>query len=201
MVSTCPACNQQTTHDDNDFEVVCKCGNRFNPFMLSNSDIPMMEPGVGSLNEHPEPPVSVTPAPNYQESASAFEELREFGENLIGGDPGPVVTAPTTPIPSSPGASAPRPAAVSVEGIAGDCLMTAGEQLSGFTVDAYLSPLSVASDLNLQGGDPLKPAFEALWNQAQGLGANGVVALRWAMTPDASKVLLSGTPVRVTKQG
>jgi len=199
MVSTCPACNAQTTHDDNDFEVVCKCGNRFNPFMLSGSDIPMMEPGMGQSHEEP---VQVNAQPNYQEASSAFEELREFGENLISGDAGPIVTEPTTPIPSATPKPAARPATPSAfEAVSSDCLMTAGEQLSGYVVDAYLSPVSVASDLNMQDGDPLKPAFDALWNQAQGMGATGVVALRWAMTPDATKVLLSGTPVRVTKQG
>jgi len=213
MTSTCPGCNKQVEHEDHLFEVECTCGNRFNPFMLnSNMDIPPMEPGgMGMLDEHePEPPPPSAPPPeieapteppqeslvSFEESAAAFQEVREFGETLVSGNL-PEIKSP----PPSPGLpQATRTAATGVP-ISGDCLMTAGEQLSGYAVESYLPPVSVASDLNLQGGDPLKPAFEILWNQAKAAGANGVVALRWAMTPDASKVLLSGTPVRVTKLG
>lgn len=207
MVSTCPACNQQVNHDDNLFEVKCACGNLFNPFMLNNNlDIPPLEPGGMGVHEEPppaappiEPMVELTPEPpaaNYDESNAAFQELREFGENLADGnvppDPSPAAAAPAEPV------SAPAPRIPS-GAVSGDCLMTAGEHIDGYRIDAYLPPLSVASSLNLEGGDPLRPAFDLLWEQAQSQGANGVLALRWVMTPDARKVILSGTPVRATK--
>ena len=162
--------------------------------MLNNLDLPPLEPGGTIVNEPPPQAAPPLVEANFTESSSVFQELREFGENLVGG-----VESPAAPIVIPPEPSvAPRDSTlpnVNNE----ECLMTAGEQLPGFRIDAYLAPLSAASALNLAGGDPLRAAFDVIWAQAQALGANGVVGLRWAMTPDASKVLLSGTPVRVTK--
>ena len=73
MVSTCPSCKNQITHEDYLFEVACECGMRFNPFYDASGP-----------NEIP-PQVEAEPesaAPNFSESRTAFQEIVQFGETM-----------------------------------------------------------------------------------------------------------------------
>lgn len=80
----------------------------------------------------------------------------------------------------------------------GTWLMTSGDVLQNHTIQEYLSPISVLSAL-VPGDNPMAPAFTALRAQAAKLGGNGVVAMRWSLSGDASKVLVSGTAVKCAK--
>lgn len=184
------------THEDHLFEVQCECGTRFNPFL---GDFPPPDTEPKLMNENPAEMAMGQPA-NFQESSVVFQELRDFGESLV---PGGASVAPT-PAPiavktAAPRATAPVSRPVVDSALSQDCLMTAGDSLPGYEIQGFLPPLSVAADLDLNGSNPLKPAFELLWTQAKSSGANGVLALKWSLTPDASKVILSGTPVRCQK--
>lgn len=135
---------------------------------------------------------------NFAESTAAFNELREFAEALIPGAPEPSVM--TTPPAITEAVSSQSSAPLAAPNFsASDYPITAGDTLQGYQVTQYLSPLSVVSELNLAGGDPLKGAFDALSKQAKQNGANAVVAVKWSITPDGRKVILSGTPVRCVK--
>lgn len=203
MLSTCPTCLDQVNHPDHLFEVECKCGSKFNPFMSTDMspEEPTGEPSRMNENQDASPLTDANVGGEFKESSAVFAELIEFGEGLSavgmaveksgtradsGGAPTPVETK------AAPPARAAASAAVPMDG---DCLMSAGDSLQGYAVEAYLPPLSVACDLDLSGADPLKPAFDLLWSHAKEAGANGVLALKWSLTPDATKVILSGTPV------
>jgi uncharacterized protein YbjQ (UPF0145 family) len=78
--------------------------------------------------------------------------------------------------------------------------MTTGDTLHGYTIETYLDPVSLLADIDAAGADPLKGAFEALSTAARNLGANGLLGLRWVPSSDMSRVMVSGIPVRCTKQ-
>ncbi len=201
MQSTCPSCKNQIEHEDFLFEVVCdKCRTRFNPFMqqmdLPAEGIPGLTPAAAEPSEMAEPP-----GENFAESNAVFQELRQFGETLeepaepkneLGGaEPGAV--------PSAKSASSARSAPVMVA-VATDCAITTGDTLQGYVIEAYLEPVSVLADLEAGAPDPLKSAFEQLSGQAKNQGGNGMLGMRWALSPDMTKCLISGIPVRCTKQ-
>ncbi len=183
MLSTCPNCKKEIEHEDFLFEVQCQCGSRFNPFM--------------SMSEETPAEVVATPVwenkdstPDYSESQSVFSELKEFAE-----------TGAVTPPPSPPNATAELdslPGATnSVEAL--DAILTAGDSLPGYQIDRYLPPVSAVAALDASEPNPLRPGFNALWSQALQCGANGIVAVRWVLSPDGTRVVLSGTPVHCSK--
>ncbi|MBM4317924.1 MAG: hypothetical protein FJ116_10650 [Deltaproteobacteria bacterium] len=145
---------------------------------------------------------------DYSESESAFAELRNFGEALSSlGDSNtqipsqpdniaPKTTAPPTlvsPMPSIEVATIQPPPGNS------ECMITAGELFSGFHIETFLEPVSVWSPTTLDSEDPLRQGHQVLAQRALQMGANGVVSVRWSFTPDGSRILLTGTPVKCRK--
>ncbi len=196
MITPCPQCKKQVEHEDFLFEVVCDCGARFNPFM-NMTDIPPLD-GV----EMPAVAAAASPEPeNYAQSQAVFAELKDFAEGNLA-DIGEVgeVGKPAAVADLNP---SPFPAAVETKFAPvpeGETILTAGDGLPGYRIDAYLPPISALCELQAIS-NPLAKGFEALSSEAAARGANGVVAVRWILSPDGTRVVLSGTPVRCTKEG
>lgn len=205
MVSACPACLTMVTHEDHLFEVKCgECGTRFNPFVAAGegSEAPSNDlsgPGV-DLGGASLGPTAMEGAAgtDYSESNAAFQDIRDFGEGLVSNEPVP--KAPTPPSNGSRATPAKAPVGATSAGsaISADCLVTFADTLQGFQVDSYLTPISALLDLDVSSTNPLGPVFESLWNQAKAGGATAVLSVRWSFSPDGTKVLASGTPVRCT---
>ncbi len=190
MLSNCPQCKKQIEHEDFLFEVICDCGTRFNPFM-GITDIPGLD-GVTppAAPEWKEPVVATV---DYSESQAVFNELKNYAEDGAT----PTSTAPVqAPVAPTSTATAPR----SAPSTSSDAIMTSGDGLPGYRIEAYLAPLSASAPLDVQQSNPLRAGFDALWAQAENSGANGIVAVRWVLSPDGSRVVLSGTPVQCSKE-
>lgn len=200
MLSTCPSCLTQVLHEDGVAQLNCECGETFSPFL-----IPVAEAHTGL-----QAPIMAMGENKYLESEAAFAELRDFGETLGDVLSSPAVSAPeaqraasdeqATPqvqMPNSPSASLntfPTPGPLTSQ-----CMITAGDSLAGFGIDTFLPPISVWTPTSLEADDPLAPAYNSLSQKADQLGANGVVSVRWSFTPDGSRILMNGTPVKCRK--
>ena len=189
MKSKCPTCKKEHDHEDFLFEVVCSCGIRYNPFMQDTGGGPAAEStplqelsadsGGGGLQ-------------NFSESNAAFQELREFGEGMGGGEP----TAPSPKPSPSQSSSRSSGASTTISVTVGDEMaMTCGETLAGRQIEAVLTPVSAAADWDAGSEDPLAQVFTALWKRALSRGGNGIVGLRWSFSPDG-KVVAAGTAIR-----
>jgi hypothetical protein len=163
---------------------------------------PAAEPAPSFLDLTPPEPVTMGAEPTsmggsgggeFAEATAAFAEIRDFGETLE--DKGKA-KAQAKSAPQASNEAQPVPTPVLKSG--GHLLMTSGDLLQNHTIVEYLSPVSVLSAL-APGDNPMQPAFVALRDQAARLGGNAVVALRWSLSGDASKVLVSGTAVKCTK--
>ncbi len=215
-------------HDDGINQLRCECGNHFSPFLDAtptlgaDSNSPLMAMGekhtftgvpVISEVENPSSDVAAgTPTfSDYSESEAAFAELRSFGEDLGSLEidsqvkPTPKVPIETeTSLPSTPNSTpivtTAQSKISSVEVGFPNCLITAGDQLSGYEIEAFLPPISIWCSTAVETEDPLKGAHEILSQRASHIGANGVVSVRWSFTPDGSRILLTGTPVKCRKQ-
>jgi len=195
MVSACPACLTMVNHEDHIFEVQCsECGTRFNPFLPSEG-MPEPQPNLGP---GPSTMAGLTAdLSGFNESTNAFREIRDFGETLGKS----VIPQPTksTPRPSSaPDKSTSLSTPAELDGE--DLLATSGDTLQGYTIDAYLPPISTITEFDAAAQNPLKTLFGSLRIQAKGVGATAVLSVRWAILPDGTKVVASGTPVRCSKQ-
>lgn len=222
MLSTCPNCLNQILHEDGVLQLKCECGEQFSPFLAPTEDshlsqnFQLMSMGQQNPLDHQsslqpfEGKNDVAPSSpsDYSESESAFAELRNFGEALSSlGDSNtqipsqpdniaPKTTAPPTlvsPMPSIEVATIQPPPGNS------ECMITAGELFSGFHIETFLEPVSVWSPTTLDSEDPLRQGHQVLAQRALQLGANGVVSVRWSFTPDGSRILLTGTPVKCRK--
>jgi len=202
MESACPKCKKKMEHEDYLFEVVCSdCGMRFNPFYdkFSEGAEAGSEPG-------PE-------ATNFQESATAFQEIVNFGEALgteveaedapqsldsngLLPEPGSELAATSTPPPRKFTSSQNDFVASGEDSV----LMTSGDTLHGYRVTTYFPPQSVWADSDSASDNPLDSGFHLLWEKCSTKGANGIVAVQWRFTPDGSRILISGTPVRCEKE-
>lgn|GEM_PF-1391266 len=222
MLSTCPNCLNQILHEDGVLQLKCECGEQFSPFLAPTEDshlsqnFQLMSMGQQNPLDHQsslqpfEGKNDVAPSSpsDYSESESAFAELRNFGEALSSlGDSNtqipsqpdniaPKTTAPPTlvsPMPSIEVATIQPPPGNS------ECMITAGELFSGFHIETFLEPVSVWSPTTLDSEDPLRQGHQVLAQRALQMGANGVVSVRWSFTPDGSRILLTGTPVKCRK--
>ncbi len=153
---------------------------------------------TGMIDIGPGPKSMSEPAEKgeFAESKTAFADIREFGETLQE-KPKPAKAPPRSPAPG-PNEAQPVPSPVLKTSGGGAWLMTSGDALQNHTIVEYLSPVSVLSEL-VPGDNPMAPAFAALRAQSAKLGGNGVVAMRWSLSGDASKVLVSGTAVKCAK--
>lgn len=211
MLSTCPNCLNQINHQDEITEVKCPdCGTSFAAYLKVNleehtdevsspGDSPSFDPApiLSDLTLPqdaglPAEPTSMA-APDFNESTNAFAEIRDFGETMQDHKP-----APLPPLSPPPGANEAQPVPTPVIQDGTEWLMTSGDLLQGHAIVEYLSPISVLCEL-VPGDNPMRPAFTGLRAQATRLGANAVVAMRWSLSGDASKVLVSGTAVKCAK--
>ncbi|MBI4403091.1 MAG: hypothetical protein HY537_02960 [Deltaproteobacteria bacterium] len=196
MLSTCPNCLQQVSHEDHLFDVECACGTHFNPFNQPG-DLPPLE-----TTPPPQPSTPTMAFSNFKESNDCFKELRDFGESLTERK-SPAAVPPKKELkPSAPQMPAQSPStpefaftgeATSTE----PSLMTSAGILPGYRVEQILQPVSLWADI---GGstDPLSGAFESLWLIAKNRGANGIIGLQWSLS--GNRVLVSGTAVRCSKE-
>jgi hypothetical protein len=198
MLSICPKCKKEIEHEDFLFEVHCDCGSRFNPFMNlepAPTDVAHAEPpSAGAGLDAPTWQDPMAEQPDFKESQSVFAELKDFAEGTMAEMAVPPLNLDGPPPAASP--SIPR-----APGAPSDAVLTSGDGLPGYRIDAYLAPVSAVAALNPADSNPLRPGFDALWSHAVAEGANGVVAVRWVLSPDGSRVILSGTPVRCSKEG
>ncbi len=187
-------------HEDYLFEVECKCGMRFNPFYdmktgegeatATNTE----DPGTGGDR------AIENPLADFSESRTAFQEIVDFGETMeetpkakpkAAAAPAPALR-PKTPQPSV----APAPSTFSSDS---EMVITTAPAIPGYDIQSYLMPVSAWS--STEGDNPLAPGFEALWNTCAANGGNGLTSVQWNFTPDGTRVLLSGVPVRCVKVG
>ena len=216
MHSKCPSCKTQIEHEDYLFEVKCeKCGMRFNPFydaMQATADAAQAAPSsmgeqMDTLQNNSQ---SISMAEDFSESNNAFADVREFGESLDIANPDPnQATAPPITVglvdtnelqleAAQPSASFSTGNSVPADSSDGP-LMTAGEAFQGYRVEKYLPPISVWIGTDGDANDPLKRAYEALWGRCTQSDGNGILAIKWSITPDGAKVVMSGTPVRLAR--
>lgn len=204
MISKCPKCGKDIEHEDFLFEVRCEqpnCGTRFNPFMLQGAASAEPPPEPEAQPEGPGPSLmtegdamgAAAAEVGFQESQEAFQEIQQYGEALAETPPG----SPPPPT-TSPKAAAKKAAVAPLEPGA-ECPISAGDSLPGYTIDALFMPVSACSKVEAASESPFHGAFQGLWQQAQSVGATGIIGLRWTLTPDGGKVFASGTPVRCSK--
>lgn len=133
---------------------------------------------------------------SFVESDTAFKELQDFGENAFGlnsqNEFEVPVEAQGLEVPSE--SSNALNTAFSPESKI-KYLMTEGQELPGYTIESIFPPISIGQAINLNDTDPLQPVFSELWKRATTQGANGVLQLKWVVSSDLTKVLVSGTPV------
>ncbi len=198
MISTCPSCLSQISHEDHDFEVVCSCGSRFNPF-ATVEDLPPLEPSLGAQ------PVDSNPD-DFSESNSVFQELVTFGENLSTAITEKPAAAPKSEdaeadefsvesVTSAPLRTKPRGETVS----SGNVIISASPVLEGYKISAYHGMVSAATELDAASEDPLKSVFDTLCAKAESRGANGVLACAWWISPDGTRAIGSGSAVRIER--
>ena len=188
MTSTCPACKHPIEHDEFLFEVHCTCGSRFNPFDTGNTADEM------GLQQHEEIGVGqLVSTQEFAESTSVFQELRDFGEGL-GSTPAPAV--PEVAVVPEPTA-VPTPS--SKDGTPLAVFFTSAQMLPGYQLVTFVAPISAWGILESTTPNPLRSAYEALAKQAEALGANAIVEVRWNPLPDGTKVIVSGSAVRCSK--
>ncbi|MCB0405274.1 MAG: hypothetical protein KDD51_10850 [Bdellovibrionales bacterium] len=140
------------------------------------------------------------PDSDFSESTQAFDEIREFGESVL---PGQQAATSSTATAESANVSPDETAKVSVAAVGPDgaspMRMTSGAVLQGFKITDYFTPLSLQCAVKEDAEEPLQPAFEKLWAKAEAMGGNGVIDLKWRLSADGTKVLISGTPVQCKK--
>jgi hypothetical protein len=195
MLSTCPSCLSQVSHADHLFDVTCECGTHFSPFLNVDS-------GIESSNSPEAKPLTefadTTPLNDFSESNEAFADIRNFGEAL-GSDNEPPVTPPPVAKTEKAAAKTAKTAETPLTAapvLTSSFLITRGSMLQGYEIETYLSPVSLWSDLEPTDQNPMKPAFSTLWETATKAGANAVIDIHWSLSPDCTRVLISGTPVR-----
>jgi hypothetical protein len=201
LLSTCPNCLNQILHEDGVLQLKCECSEIFSPFLAPQS-------GLQPLDDNNDVAAVSPSVSDYSESEAAFAELRTFGETLNSA-PAPDTHVPLTTENSAPKTAPPsthsNPVAdVSVAATApqagnSECMMTAGELFAGFQIETFLDPVSVWSQTTLEAEDPLRQGHQVLAQRVIQMGANGVVSVRWSFTPDGSRILITGTPVKCRK--
>ncbi|MFM8312819.1 MAG: hypothetical protein ACKOA8_00880 [Deltaproteobacteria bacterium] len=210
MLSTCPSCLNQILHDDGVSQLNCECGEKFSPFLEMAATAPDERLSVAPpFSVENDVSAGVPTFADYSESEAAFAELRNFGEGLGNEvlsdseqkNPPPEQLQKNQVPPSMPLAEAtPIPAAPSSLSTC-DTMISAGDTISGYQIDVFLNPISIWSHSALESEDPLQQAYKNLSEKAQKAGANGVISVRWSFTPDGSRILLTGTPVKCRKIG
>lgn len=194
MISKCPSCKKDVDHEDFLFEVLCSCGARFNPFM--QAEVPGFDAPPADAGSDAEGMPGVEA--DYSESRAVFDELRSFGETMTAGQESsdPSIHAPASATPARAPAKPPvkKPLAGTPVGASG-FVLTCGDHLPGMKIEAYLSAVSASAALAADAVAPLQNLFAALTEQALASGATALIAVRWSVLPDGTRVLASGTAV------
>jgi hypothetical protein len=191
MISTCPSCLNRVEHANDVTKVTCSdCGTNFDTFYDPSGGAPSESKGTNTGD--------------FTESKSAFQDIRSFGE-MLGSESSP--TVPEKEESSMPSVTSHNEASLSTTlspsystgELGTDCIMLSSGTLSGYRIESYLAPLSTWAPLNQADPDPLKPAYAALWESAQKLGATAVLGIQFVISSASDRVLISGTPVRALK--
>ncbi len=192
MLSTCPSCLSQVSHQESVSQVNCTCGEKFSPFMRTEEWSNEMEDvSIGT--------------PKYAESEAAFQDIRDFGDSLEGEKAAAPPAAILETVPDLGGLEpemkepvvAKTPFKPSVS--SGEVLMTANATLPNHRIENCHLPISVLVPLSEGSESPLDEAFQKIWEKAVQTGANGLIELKWRIFPDGSRVLLTATPVTCSK--
>lgn len=208
MLSNCPHCKKEIEHEDYQFEIECSCGTHFNPFYdLAQSETGSEDPGTGGDSDKTHEP-SPNVGDDYSESRAAFKDIVKFGEQGASNDEEHVsVAAPTTPSKKAVKTS-PKPIA-SNQNVKIDSednhlgafhtnkIFTPSDSLP-FPIENYISPISAWAAMDTEAINPLESGFDSLWNQATTKGANAILSVKWAISPDGTRCLITGIAVRVT---
>lgn len=185
MISTCPSCLAQVSHEDHSFEVICECGVHFTP-SITQEDMPSLDDGLDRREF----------ISGFNESESAFEEIRQYGEGIADGKD-PIMAKPQ--MANIEKISKPKDnISVFPNSLPSSCLMTSGDSLNGFQIEGYFQPVSVMGVVD-NHDDPLKPTLDHLWTKVSESGANALIHLKWRVSTDLTKVLASGIPVKCSK--
>jgi hypothetical protein len=191
MISTCPSCLTQVSHEDHVFEVACVCGARFNPFATAE-DLPPMEP---SLDSDPE---------DFSESTSVFKEIVDFGENVSAVKTQTAVVTPRKESPKSEmvigdeNEDIPLTPNIPLESTS-SVLLTSGPKLEGYQVESYLGMLSVSAPMDFAQEEPLKELFNTLCAKAETMGANAVVSCTFWISSDGTRAVAAGSLLRCSR--
>ena len=180
MRSTCPDCLSQVEHPHGEPQVVCtSCGSTYSPF-LAPGDSPDPSENLGSVD--------------FSESASAFQEIVDFGHNLDQSAP-----------PSKPTVAAVAPAAASKpklapsESIPDSFIFTTTDLGPHYQILHWFSPI-IRMVLLEDDASPLERNLKTFQEIAQSLGANALTGIRCSLAPDNKRALLMGTPVKREKR-
>ncbi len=162
MTSSCPACGKSHDHDDNAFDVQCsQCGNNYNP-QLVLTDLPAMD--IPVVEE------------SFQESTQAFQELRDYGENL-----------PPAGMPIK------EEKVLSVVSAAGESFLMSTLTFAEVKVKGMVSCVAMVEN-------SLDKALQQLTDQAKKLGANAVFGIQVTSLGAPKEVLLIGTAVETLQK-
>ena len=164
MISICPACVKSLEHDDNQSVLKCTdCGHTFNP--------QLMEQNFSS--EIPSPMEIPTIEEPFQESTAAFQELRDFGENL-------------------PPAGMPMPSEKKESKDSSVSLIVSSTSPALGKIKGMVSCIVMLEN-------SLDKAIEQLCSQAKKLEANSIYGLNVTGLGNGKEVLVFGTAMETTQ--
>lgn len=169
MRSTCPDCLSQVEHPHGESQVICtSCGSTYSPFLT---------PGE---------------SPDFSESASAFQEIVDFGHTLDQGS-----SSPKSPVQLSPPTQEAKGLESSSESIS--FILTTHDLGSQYLILQWFTPI-VRMVMLEDDTSPLEKALKGFQEIALGMGANAVTGIRCSLAPDNKRALLMGTPVKCEKK-
>lgn len=189
MVSNCPSCKKEITHEDFLFEVECECGMHYNPFYDLGGEAGSAGSDAGAAQDSAE---------GFSESRSAFEDIVKYGEGME--EPKKAPPAKPAPVAETPSDKREAPvSAVPANISSSECVMITGNSVPGYQIEKHLKPISASCPVSLERENPLDAGFTTLWKQCLSVGGNALIHLQWQMSADGSLCLLTGTPVRCIK--
>jgi len=180
MRSTCPNCLSQVEHPHGEASVLCtSCGATYSPFLNPQE-------GAGA--------VEATPGLDFSESALAFKEIVDFGQEVE-----PAEAAPKTKVPQPAAVSAPLHLTPESSQPSETIILTTQDLGPSYQVTQWFRPIVRMVSLGDEDS-PLEQAFQDFHESALKLGANAVTGIRCSLAPDNKRALLMGTPVKCEKR-
>lgn len=174
MRSTCPSCLSQIEHSNSDTQVSCSfCGETYSPFLAATDK--------QSLSESKD-------TSDFSESALAFKEIVDFGQNLDKSTPTPKAAEPQ-PAPRTLDAPSEMPT---------DIILTTTDLGHEYRITHWYLPVTKMISLE-EDRSPLEKCFLGLKETAKELGATAIIGIRCSLAPDNKRALVMGTPVQCRK--